>query len=162
MRRFSLEEWIVLALQYAKTSRVGLAFCTFWVGSYAGLHQWPFLSPLLFITVLEALSSEFCTRCQWELLYSDYLSVILKMRKTCKKNWKKWKRGNPGKGSSDKYKKCKYPGQWAKSSNTMSLQRLCIMSLQYTLFIRTSHPVKNHKTKSDVVIKKLSYVKVYE
>ena len=38
-----------------------------------GVHQGSVLSPLLFITVLEALSQEFRTGCPCELLYADDL-----------------------------------------------------------------------------------------
>ena len=38
-----------------------------------GVHQGSFLSPLLFITVLEALTKEFHTCCPWKLLYADEL-----------------------------------------------------------------------------------------
>ena len=39
------------------------------------VHQGSVLSPLFFITVLEALSREFCTGCPWELLYADDLMI---------------------------------------------------------------------------------------
>ena len=38
-----------------------------------GVHQGSILSPLLFILVLEALSSEFRTVVPWELLYANDL-----------------------------------------------------------------------------------------
>ena len=38
-----------------------------------GVHQDAVLSPLLFITVIEALSREFKVGCPWELLYTDDL-----------------------------------------------------------------------------------------
>ena len=40
-----------------------------------GVHQGSVLSPLLFIIVLEALSREFRTGCQWELLYAEDLMI---------------------------------------------------------------------------------------
>ena len=40
-----------------------------------GVHQGSFLSPLLFITVLEALPKEFRTGCPLELLYADELMI---------------------------------------------------------------------------------------
>ena len=42
-------------------------------GVRVGVHQGSVLSPLLFTVVLEALSREFRTGCQWELLYADDL-----------------------------------------------------------------------------------------
>ena len=41
-----------------------------------GVHQGSVLSPLLFITVLEALSRDFRTGSPWELLYADDLVII--------------------------------------------------------------------------------------
>jgi len=41
-----------------------------------GLHQGPVVSPLLFIIVLEALSTEFRTGATWQLLYADDLVLI--------------------------------------------------------------------------------------
>ena len=40
------------------------------------VHQVSVLSPLLLITVLEALSREFCTGCPCELLNADNLMTI--------------------------------------------------------------------------------------
>ena len=40
-------------------------------GVGVGIHQGSVLSPLLFIIVLEALSSKFHTGCQWELLHAE-------------------------------------------------------------------------------------------
>src|SRR5271156_5052821 len=41
-----------------------------------GVHQGSALSPLLFITVLDALSTEFRIGLPWELLYADDLALI--------------------------------------------------------------------------------------
>ena len=40
-----------------------------------GVLQGSVLSPLLFITVLEALPKAFRTACPWELLYADELMI---------------------------------------------------------------------------------------
>ena len=40
-----------------------------------GVHRGSVLSPLLFITMLEALPKEFRTCCPWELLYTDELMI---------------------------------------------------------------------------------------
>ena len=42
-----------------------------------GLHQGSVLTSLLFIMVFEALSLEFRIGCPWELLYADYLVIIV-------------------------------------------------------------------------------------
>ena len=44
----------------------------------AGVHQGSVLDPLLFIIVLEALSSVCSNRSVWESLYSDDLVIIAK------------------------------------------------------------------------------------
>ena len=41
-----------------------------------GMHQGSALSPLLFVIVIEAISSEFRVALPWELLYADDLAVI--------------------------------------------------------------------------------------
>ena len=41
-----------------------------------GMHQGSALSPLLFVTVMEAISREFRVALPWELLYADDLAVI--------------------------------------------------------------------------------------
>ena len=54
--------------------RVGYGYSEeFGVG--VGVHQGSVLSPLLFIIALEALSREFQTGCQWQLLYTDNLII---------------------------------------------------------------------------------------
>ena len=40
-----------------------------------GVRQGSILSPLLFITVLEAVPKEFRTGCPWELLYADEMMI---------------------------------------------------------------------------------------
>ena len=42
-----------------------------------GVHQGSVLTSLLFIMVFEALSLEFRIGCPWELLYADYLVIIV-------------------------------------------------------------------------------------
>ena len=80
MHGVSVPEWIVIIIQAmyidAKTE-VGVN------GSYSdefevkvGVNQGSVLSPLLSITVLEALTREFRTSCPWELLYADDLVLI--------------------------------------------------------------------------------------
>ena len=41
-----------------------------------GMHQGSALSPLLFMIVMEAISTEFRVALLWELLYADHLAVI--------------------------------------------------------------------------------------
>jgi hypothetical protein len=81
LRKLRSDEWLVQVVQLIYSSgvrsrvRVGGGYSDeFGVG--VGVHQDSVPSPLLFIVVLEALSSEFCTGCPWELLYADDLVAI--------------------------------------------------------------------------------------
>ena len=56
-----------------------------------GGHQDSVLSPLLFILVLEVLSSEFRTGVPWELLYADGLVLIADTQEECISKPKAWK-----------------------------------------------------------------------
>ena len=87
LRSLGVEEWAVRVIQgmytdvksrvhvngqYSKEFRVGV-----------GVHQGSVLSPLLFILVLEALSSQFRTSVPWELLYADELAVMADSLEEC-------------------------------------------------------------------------------
>jgi len=82
-----VKEWAVRVIQGMYTnvrSRVrvnGQYSEEFGVG--VGVHQGFVLSPLLFILILEALSSEFCTGVPWEFLYADDLAVIADTLEEC-------------------------------------------------------------------------------
>ena len=52
-----------------------------------GVHKGLVFSPLLFITVLEALSPEFCSGVPWEDLYADDLVIIAESLKECVRAW---------------------------------------------------------------------------
>ena len=56
-----------------------------------GAHQGPVLSPLLFITVMEALSREFRVSCPWELLYADDLAILSDSLADLKNRLAAWK-----------------------------------------------------------------------
>ena len=79
MRKLGIDEWLVRLVQsmykdVRSRVRVGDGYSEeFGVG--VGVHQGSVLSPLLFITVLEALSREFRTGYPWELLYADDLMI---------------------------------------------------------------------------------------
>ena len=51
------------------------------------------LSPLLFITVLEALSTEFRSGVPWELLYADDLFLIAESEDKSMDKLRVWKKG---------------------------------------------------------------------
>ena len=63
-----------------------------------GVHQGSVLSPLLFITVLESLSRELRTGCQWELLYADDLEIIASSMEKLLEKLNIWKKGLEEKG----------------------------------------------------------------
>ena len=79
MRKLRIDKWLVRLVHSMHKDvrsrvRVGDGYSEeFGVG--VGVHQGSVLSPLLFIIVLEALSSEFRTGCPWELLYADVLMI---------------------------------------------------------------------------------------
>ena len=63
-----------------------------------GVHQGSVLSPLLFISVLEALSQEFRSRVPWEDLYADDLVVIAESLEECVRRLLTWKEAMEKKG----------------------------------------------------------------
>ena len=56
-----------------------------------GVHQGSVLSPLLFIIVLEALSSEFRIGTPWELLYADDLVLVAVTEDELRRKVDNWK-----------------------------------------------------------------------
>ena len=62
-----------------------------------GVHEGSVLSPLLFIIVLEALSSEFRAGVLWEGLYADDLVIIADSLEECVRRLLIWKEGFEGK-----------------------------------------------------------------
>ena len=63
-----------------------------------GVHQGSVLSPLLFITVLEALSQEFRPGVPWEDLYADDLVIIAESLEECVRRPLTWKEAMEKKG----------------------------------------------------------------
>ena len=64
----------------------------------AGVHQGSLLSPLLSITVLEALSREFGSGVPWEDLYADDLVIIAESLEECVRRLLTWKEAMKKKG----------------------------------------------------------------
>lgn len=63
-----------------------------------GVHQGSVLSPLLFIIVMEALSSEFRVGLPWELFYADDLCLLAETEEDLMEKVKRWKEGMELKG----------------------------------------------------------------
>jgi hypothetical protein len=63
-----------------------------------GVHQGSVLSPLLFIIVMDALSSEFREGLPWELLYADDLVLIAEGETELLEKIRKWRTGIESKG----------------------------------------------------------------
>ena len=80
MRKLGVEEWLVSAVM-SMYSGAKTVVTTVYGNSKSfevkvGMHQGSGLSPLLFVIVMEAISSEYRVALPWELLYADDLAVI--------------------------------------------------------------------------------------
>lgn len=102
LRKVGIEEWIirVATAMYENVKSavningtIGEAF-----NVKVGVHQGSVLSPLLFIIVLGALSSEFRKGLPWELLYADDLVLMAENLEELESLYDKWKRGVEEKG----------------------------------------------------------------
>ena len=67
------------------------------------------LSPLLFITVLEAFSQEFCNGCPWENLYVIHLVIITESQEELQEKLILWKNNIERKGLLVNMGKAKIP-----------------------------------------------------
>ena len=95
LRRVGVEEWMVkvVACMYENAHsqiRVNGSYSNK-VNINVGVHQGSVLSPLLFIIVLDALSTEFRTGCPWELLYADDLVITAENPEVLESKLKEWK-----------------------------------------------------------------------
>ena len=63
-----------------------------------GMHEGSALSPLLFVTVIEAISREFRVALPWELLYADDLAEIAETEEELIKRLNEWKDNMESKG----------------------------------------------------------------
>ena len=102
LRKLGVDEWIIrtiMAMYRDSNSRIrinntlGEKF-----GVNVGVHQGSVLSPLLFIIVLEAISSECRDRSLWELLYADDLAIIAESLEELENRYTQWKNGMESKG----------------------------------------------------------------
>jgi len=102
LRYVKLEEWIInviKAMYVGATTAVKLKNGTSQEFDVkVGVHQGSVLSPLLFIIVLEALSSKFRKGLPWELLYADDLVLQAESEEELRVSIAKWKSGMEDKG----------------------------------------------------------------
>ena len=102
MRKVGVEEWIVRLVQAMYNNarsrvRAGSGYSEeFEVGF--GVHQGSVVNPLLFVTVLEALSKDFRVGVPWELFFADDLVIIATSLEECVERVKAWKEGLVSKG----------------------------------------------------------------
>ena len=111
LRKLGVMEWLVrmvMAMYSGSKSRVrinnvlGNKFSV-----KVGVYQGSVLRPLLFIIVLEALSSECKNRSMWELLYADDLVIIAESLKELEDSYCSWKNSIESKGLGVNMKKTK-------------------------------------------------------
>jgi len=95
MHKLGVEEWLVSAVMSMYTGAKTVAITVYGNSSgfvvKVGMHQGSALSPLLFVIVTEAISTEFRVALPGELLYADDLVVIAKTEEDLIKRLNKWK-----------------------------------------------------------------------
>ena len=102
LRRLGVEEWLVKvirAMYEGVTTAVKMNDGeSGGIEVKVGLHQGSVLSPLLFIIVLEALSTDFRAGLPWELFYADDLCLIAETEEKLMVKIRCWKKGMESKG----------------------------------------------------------------
>ena len=125
LRKKGIDEWLVTAIQAMyKDATTSVKFKNSESTAFdvkVGVHQGSVLSPLLFIMVLDALSTEFCVGLPWELLYADDLALIAESRAELLEKIKSWKEGMEAKGlrvnmGKTKVMRCRVKGVQAENS----------------------------------------------
>ena len=95
IRKLGVEEWLVSAMMSmyigAKTVVRTVYGNSKGFEVKVGMHQGSGLSPLLFVTVMVAISREFRVALPWELLYADDLAVIAETDEELIKRLNEWK-----------------------------------------------------------------------
>jgi len=102
MRNLGVEEWLVASVM-AMCEGARTVVRTVYGNSNSfevrvGVHQGSALSPLLFVTMMEAISREFATGLPWKLLYADDLVVIAEDENELIIKLNQWKSCLQGKG----------------------------------------------------------------
>ena len=102
MRKLGLDEWIITLVQTMyKSTKSKVRVNNLFTDEFevkVGVHQGSVLSPLLFIIVLKALSSEFRTGTPWELLYADDLVIVAETEIDLRRKLAVWKEKPEKKG----------------------------------------------------------------
>ncbi len=97
MRRLGVEEWLISVVRSLyENARSCVSVNSSYSDTFAvkvGVHQGSVLSPLLFIMVFEALSSEFRADCPWEILYADDLVLTAESMEELAVKFERWKDG---------------------------------------------------------------------
>ena len=96
------EEWLVSAVMSMYTGAKKVVRTVYGNSKgfevKVGMHQGSALSPLLFVTVIEAMYREFRVALPWELLYADDLAVIAETKEQLIKRLNEWKDNMESKG----------------------------------------------------------------
>jgi len=102
LRKLGVDEWLVKAVMAmyvgAKTAVKTQDGPSGELDVKVGLHQGSVLSPLLFVSVMEAITQEIRTGLPWELLYADDLVLIARDEQELKEKISKWKACMEAKG----------------------------------------------------------------
>ena len=95
MRKLGVEEWLVSAVMSMYTGAKTVVRTVYGNNNgfevKVGMQQGSALSPLLFVIVIEALSSEFRVALPWELLCVDDLVVIAETEDDLIERLNEWK-----------------------------------------------------------------------
>ena len=102
LKKLGIEKWLVKTVQsmYRNTrsrARVDGAFSDDFLVQ-VGLHQASVLSPLLFITVLDAPSRKIRSECPEELLHDDDLALVSETLESLKRRLEAWEGALESKG----------------------------------------------------------------
>jgi len=99
MRKLGIEEWLIKTVEsiYSNAISCVRVNCQFssWFDVQVGV---PWLSSLLFVMIIEAISREFRTGCPWELLYANDLFIIAETLDLLLVKFHMWKANMEGKG----------------------------------------------------------------
>ena len=111
MRKLGVEELLVSAVMSMYTGAKTVVKTVYGNSGFevkVGMHQGSGLSPLLFVIVMEAISTEFRVALPWELLYADDLVVIAETEEHLIKRPNEWKNNVENRGMRVNMNKTKW------------------------------------------------------